>query len=159
MAVNKEEWKAIDGFSNYEISDKGRVRSVSRKVFHGGMKKEMKLKGKLMRQRWHQKAKCYILDMIDDDKKRRTFYPHLGTAKAFVPKSNEDQTKVIHIDNNPKNNKAENLQWMTPSAHMKWQFEVGNKDNRKVWKIRKKLYKNGIKPKTKLPERPKKQNS
>lgn len=120
----------------------------------------MKIKGKIMKQRWNKACKCYFLDLIDDNKKRRTVYPHKEVAKIFVP--NEDvaeNTMIIHKDNNPRNNKAENLKWVNSSEHMRWQFEVGNKDNYKVWKTRKKRYKNGFKPETVLPGRPKKAES
>jgi hypothetical protein len=40
---------------------------------------------------------------------------------------------------------------------MSFQFKVGNKDNHKVWKIRKKKYKNGFKPDTVFKGRPKKE--
>ena len=98
-----------------------------------------------------------LLDLIDDDKKRRTVYPHKETAKVFVKNSDPSKlTMIIHDDNNPRNNKADNLKWVSPSDHMKWQFEVGNKNNFKVWKTRKKRYKNGFKPGTVLPGRPRK---
>ena len=117
----------------------------------------MTLKGKLMKQRWNKTCKCYFLDLIDDEGKRRTVYPHKEVAKAFVKNDDADNlTMIIHVDNNPRNNHVGNLQWMTASAHMKWQFEVGNKNNYKVWKTRKKLYKNGFKEDTVLPGRPRK---
>lgn len=114
----------------------------------------------MMRQRWNKACKCYFLDLIDDEKRRRTVYPHREVANVFVPNPNPEELKmIIHIDNNPRNNKSENLQWMSKSAHMKWQFEVGNKNNFKVWKTRKKRYKNGFKPETVLPGRPKKETA
>jgi hypothetical protein len=152
----KEDWAPIEGFSNYEISSKGKIRSKTRKVWHKGSQVHMKIRGKMMRQRWNKICKCYFLDLIDDDKKRRTVYPHKETAKAFLPRTSDDLTMIIHVDNNPRNNAVENLQWMTASDHMKWQFEVGNKNNFKVWKTRKKRYKNGFKPETVLPGRPRK---
>jgi hypothetical protein len=94
--------------------------------------------------------------IIDDYGKRRTVYPHKETAKAFVERSDHESSMIIHLDNNPRNNHFENLQWVSPSEHMKWQFEVGNKNNFKVWKTRKKKYKNGFKPDTILPGRPRK---
>jgi hypothetical protein len=152
-----EHWEPIPGFKNYEISSNGRIKSVTRKVWHRGSKTNMTLKGKLMRQRWNKTCKCYFLDLIDNDGKRRTVYPHKEVAKAFVPNDNPGEfTMIIHKDNNPRNNTADNLQWMTASEHMKWQFEVGNKNNYKVWKTRKKLYKNGFKETTVLPGRPRK---
>ncbi len=158
MADQKEEkWEGIEGFSNYEISNKGRIRSKTRKSWHKGSQVYMKIKGKLMKQRWNKTCKCYFLDLIDDDKKRRTVYPHKETAKVFVKNSDPSKlTMIIHDDNNPRNNKADNLKWVSPSDHMKWQFEVGNKNNFKVWKTRKKRYKNGFKPGTVLPGRPRK---
>ena len=158
MTEQKEEsWAPIEGFSNYEISSKGKIRSKTRTSWHKGSQTHMKIKGKMMKQRWNKACKCYFLDLIDDEKKRRTVYPHKEVAKAFIPNEDPDQLKmIIHKDNNPRNNKAENLQWMSKSAHMKWQFEVGNKNNFKVWKTRKKRYKNGFKPDTVLPGRPRK---
>ncbi|MDH5608176.1 MAG: NUMOD4 motif-containing HNH endonuclease [Cyclobacteriaceae bacterium] len=153
----EEQWEPIPGFKNYQISNRGKIRSITRKVWHKGSNTHMNLKGKMMKQRWNKACKCYFLDLIDDEGKRRTVYPHKEVAKAFVPNDNASELKmIIHIDNNPRNNQADNLQWMTPSEHMKWQFDVGNKNNFKVWKTRKKLYKNGFKPTTVLPGRPKK---
>lgn len=154
---SEEKWEGIKGFSNYEISSKGRIRSKTRKSWHKGSQVYMKIKGKLMKQRWNKTCKCYFLDLIDDDKRRRTVYPHKETAVAFVKNPNPSElTMIIHEDNNPRNNKSDNLKWVTASEHMKWQFEVGNKNNYKVWKTRKKRYKNGFKPGTVLPGRPKK---
>lgn len=152
-----EEWKDIKGFSSYEISNKGRIRSKTRKTWHKGSQVYMKINGKLLKQRWNGACKCYFLDLLDDEKKRRTVYPHKETAIAFVNNSDPSElTRIIHKDNNPKNNHADNLKWVTASDHMKWQFEVGNKNNFKMWKTRKKRYKNGFKPDTVLPGRPKK---
>ena len=158
MSKQETIWAEIPGFSNYQISNNGKVRSKTREVYHKGSKVMMKLKGKQMRQRWNKICKCYFLDLIDDQKKRRTVYPHKEVAKAFV--QNPDPCKyvmIVHKDNNPRNNSFENLEWKTKSEHMKWQFEVGNKNNFKVWKTRKKRYKNGFKPDTVLPGRPKKE--
>lgn len=152
----EELWAGIPGFQNYEVSSRGKIRSKTRKTWHRGSKTHMTLKGKLMKQRWNKTCKCYFLDLIDDDGRRRTVYPHKEVAKAFVDNGEGEKTMIIHEDNNPRNNSSSNLKWMTPSEHMKWQFEVGNKNNYKVWKTRKKLYKNGFKETTVLPGRPRK---
>lgn len=153
--MEDEKWQSISGFGSYFISSNGRVRSIKRTVPHGSNGK-MTLKGRVMKQRWHKIAKALFLDLMDDEKKRRTVYPHKEVAKAFVVRPSEEHVMIVHKDNNPRNNKAENLQWMTKSEHMKWQFKVGNKDNFKVWEIRKKRYANGFKPDTVLPGRPRK---
>ncbi len=165
MAIQKVErveevWKAIEGFSNYEISNSGKVRSKDRKTWHKGSKTYMKIKGKIMKQRWNKTCKCYFLDLIDDNGKRRTVYPHKEVAKAFcINVLPSEYTMVIHLDNNPKNNDSTNLDWVSPSDHMAFQFKVGNKDNYKVWKVRKKRYKNGFKSTTVFKGRPKKDQS
>ena len=152
-----EQWDSIPGFQNYQISNRGKIKSITRKVWHKGSKVNMNLRGRMMRQRWNKTCKCYFLDLIDEGGKRRTVYPHKEVAKAFVSNSKpKELTMIIHTDNNPRNNHADNLKWMTASDHMKWQFEVGNKNNYKVWKTRKKLYKNGFKETTVLPGRPRK---
>lgn len=155
-----EVWKNIDDFSNYEVSNRGRIRSKDRQTFHRGSKTMMKVKGKVMKQRWNKACKCYFLDLLNDDGRRRTVYPHKEVAKAFcINVLPEEFSMIIHLDNNPKNNDSTNLEWVSPSDHMAFQFENGNKDNYKVWKIRKRRYKNGFKPDTTFPGRPKKGES
>ena len=156
VSKSKEKWAQIPNFKNYLISNQGKIKSIARKVWHSGSKTEMRLKSKIMCQRWNKKCKCYFLDLMSDDKKRRTIYPHKEVAKLYVPNDDETKIMIIHKDNNPRNNRAENLLWMTASQHMRWQFEMGNKNNFKVWKTRKKLYANGFKETTVLPGRPKK---
>jgi len=156
VSKSKEKWGQIPNFKNYLISNQGKIKSIARKVWHSGSKTEMRLKSKIMCQRWNKKCKCYFLDLMSDDKKRRTIYPHKEVAKLYVPNDDETKIMIVHKDNNPRNNKAENLLWMTASQHMRWQFEMGNKNNFKVWKTRKKLYANGFKETTVLPGRPKK---
>lgn len=152
-----EVWKPIIGFSNYEVSNKGQIKSKDRKTWHKGSGAWMNVKGKVMKQRWNKSCKCYFLDLINDEGKRCTVYPHKEVAKAFCINILPEQfTMVVHLDNNPKNNDSSNLDWVNPSEHMAFQFKVGNKDNFKVWKVRKKKYSNGFKPETVFKGRPKK---
>lgn len=153
----EEVWKPIDGFKNYEVSNKGQIRSKDRKTWHNGSQKHMKIKGKIMKQRWNKSCKCYFMDLINDEGKRKTVYPHKEVAKAFcINVLPEEFTMVIHLDNDPTNNDSTNLEWVNPSDHMSFQFQVGNKDNYKVWKVRKKKYKNGFRPDTVFKGRPRK---
>ena len=84
MADQKEEkWEGIEGFSNYEISNKGRIRSKTRKSWHKGSQVYMKIKGKLMKQRWNKTCKCYFLDLIDDDKKKKNSLSSQRNGESF----------------------------------------------------------------------------
>ena len=155
-----EVWKPIKNFSKYEVSNTGKVRRKSRKSWHSGSKKEITLKEKVMKQRWNKTCKCYFMDLLDDQGKRKTVYPHKEVAQAFnINILPEEYTMIIHLDNDPKNNDSTNLEWVSPSEHMQFQFEKGNKDNFKVWRTRKKLYKNGFKPETVFKGRKKKEES
>lgn len=145
----EEVWKRIEGFSNYEISNKGRIRSIDRKVISQSSQRTINIKGKIMKQRWNKSCKCFFLDLLDNSGKRKTIYPHREVAKGFCINVLPDElTMIIHLDNDPKNNDSANLEWVSPSDHMSFQFKVGNKDNYKVWKERKKRYKNGFKKQT-----------
>lgn len=141
----EEVWKELQGFNNYLISNTGKIKRKTREVEHKSTGRKTVLKERLMKQRWNKNCKCFFLDLLDNDGNRRTVYAHKEVAKAFcinvLPSEN---TMIVHLDNNPKNNDSTNLEWVTPSEHMTFQFEVGNKDNFKVWQTRKKKYKNGF---------------
>lgn len=158
MAAHKVErtaevWKTIEGFTNYEVSNLGRIRRKARKTYHAGSGKDIELKEKIMKQRWNKTCKCFFMDLLDDKGKRKTVYPHREVAKAFcINVLPEEYTMIVHLDNNPKNNDNSNLEWVSPSEHMAFQFEVGNKNNFKVWRTRKRKYKNGFKDNSVLEE-------
>ena len=142
----EEVWKTIEGYSNYQISNLGQIRRKARKTYHAGSKKDINLKEKIMKQRWNQACKCYFLDLLNDEGKRKTVYPHREVASAFCINVLPDElTMIVHLDNDPKNNNSANLEWVSPSEHMAFQFEVGNKNNFKVWRTRKEKYLNGFK--------------
>ncbi|MEO9965979.1 MAG: NUMOD4 domain-containing protein [Reichenbachiella sp.] len=153
----EEVWKTISGYTNYEVSNLGQIRRKARETFHAGSGKNIALKEKVMKQRWNKTCKCYFMDLVDSDGKRKTVYPHREVAMAFcINVLPQDYTMILHLDNNPKNNNSANLEWVSPSEHMAFQFEVGNKNNFKVWRTRKKKYKNGFKNSTVFKGRPRK---
>lgn len=45
-------------------------------------------------------------------------YVHRIVALTFIPNP-EGKPQVHHIDNDPRNNKADNLEWVTPGEHAK----------------------------------------
>ncbi|MEQ9288564.1 MAG: NUMOD4 domain-containing protein [Cyclobacteriaceae bacterium] len=142
----EEVWKPIEGFANYEVSNTGKIKRRERKITSIKTGKEMRLKEKVMKQRWNKNCKCFFLDLLNDEEKRKTVYPHKEVAKAFcINVLPEEFTMIVHLDNDPKNNNSTNLEWVTPSEHMAFQFQVGNKNNFKVWETRKKKYSNGFK--------------
>lgn len=99
--MNKEEkeiWKEIDGFPDYEVSNLGRVCS-----FKGKYPKILKP--------W--KNSCgYLAVGICTGRKRVMKRVHRLVAEAFIPNL-KNKPEVNHIDEDKLNNVAENLEWVT----------------------------------------------
>lgn len=99
--MNKEEkeiFREIDGFPDYEVSNLGRVCS-----FKGKYPKILKL-GK--------DREGYLYVILYTGRKRVKKKVHRLVAEAFVPNP-ENKPQVNHIDEDKKNNVAENLEWVT----------------------------------------------
>lgn len=106
-----EEWRPVveyEGF--YEISNYGRVKSLSRiSVNKNGIKQLLKEK---IRKPTHGKH-GYLTLHLNKDNKVRQFYIHRLVAEAFIP--NPDSLPFInHKDENKQNNHVSNLEWCTP---------------------------------------------
>ncbi len=144
----EEEWRVIPGFSDYEVSNLGNIRSKERnKSYKSG--RTMSLKAKKKKLRKHPANGFMMTDLIDDKGKRKTVYPHKAVALAFIPNSMPRKRKVvIHKDGDLTNNTVENLKWASFSESIRLGFETGKRDNSKLWEIRRAKYgpKGGLKP-------------
>lgn len=63
----------------------------------------------------------YNLTMPDGSKTRQ--FAHRLVAKAYLPRTNDEQTEVNHIDGNKMNNCVDNLEWVTPSQNQRHALE------------------------------------
>ena len=93
-------WKPIDTDSEYEVSDTGLIRKVHM------MKTFIDRDG-------------YERISIRENNKTRQTGLHRLILHAFDPRDNEEELEVHHKDGNPKNNKLENLQWVTHEENIK----------------------------------------
>jgi uncharacterized protein (UPF0248 family) len=93
--VSKEEWKYIEDFENYEVSNLGKVRNSKT----GRILKTCSQNG-------------YVVAGLCKTKVK-TIPIHRLVAKAFIPNP-ENKAHVNHIDKNPLNNNVTNLEWNTP---------------------------------------------
>ena len=98
--MNNEIWKDIPGYENlYQISNLGRVKSLSRKW----SPKENILKAK-------GGAEIYLHVSLWKNRKSTHLYIHKCVAQVFIPNPNNFKY-VNHKDENKKNNVISNLEW------------------------------------------------
>lgn len=91
-----EEWKKIDNFDGYYISDRGRVYSKKRNIF---MKLKIDKNG-------------YKQIRLSNENKKHYFQLHRLVAEAFIANP-ENKPQVMHIDEDKTNNMVSNLEWVT----------------------------------------------
>lgn len=94
----KEEWKIIEGYPNYQISNYGNVKSLN-------FGKEKILKQKMDRN-------GYFLVGLSKEGKKKHYLVHRIVASAFIPNPN-NLPIINHIDEVKTNNCANNLEWCT----------------------------------------------
>lgn len=102
-----EEWREIEGYEGlYWVSNRGRVKSAAGKSNH---KKEIILRGFGARKGGYQAVWLY-------NGHTKVAYPISRlVASAFLPRK-DSETIVVHKDGNNKNNKVNNLKWMSRSG-------------------------------------------
>ena len=94
--ITNEQWKKVNGFTKYEVSNTGKVRNVHTK--------ELKA---------IRKSKTgYSITDLKENGEKHTKYIHRLVAEAFVENAFSFPC-VNHIDENKSNNHADNLEWCT----------------------------------------------
>lgn len=74
----------------------------------------------------------YLFKQVIINGKSKAFYLHRLVALVYLPVENPDVLEVDHIDNNVKNNRVDNLRWVTPKENVRHSFESGNRKNLKM---------------------------
>lgn len=109
MGNLKEIWKLIPGFkSEYYISNKGRVKSVSRKIKAKNGKFRLS-KEKILTQSINEKGYSRVYLSINGHTVAKRV--NRLVADAFIPNP-DNCSDVHHLDRNRQNNNANNLEWM-----------------------------------------------
>jgi hypothetical protein len=103
----EEIWKDIKGYEGlYQVSNLGRVKSLSRLRFNNGG--EFTSKEKILKP---GKSKKYLLVVLYKNGKRKTFQVHQLVAMGFLGHKPCGMKMVVnHIDNNQANNRVCNLE-------------------------------------------------
>lgn len=106
----KEEWRAVPGYEGlYELSNMGRVRSLDRIVRASGVSKRRAF-GRVLNPYTNKLRYQYVA--LSKDGKSKTLSIHRLVANVFVPNPN-NYSIINHKDENPSNNRADNLEWCT----------------------------------------------
>lgn len=123
--MQEEIWKPIDGYEElYEVSNLGKIRSLDRTTVqcNNGTLTDTKYKGKELKGKANDKG--YVRVHVSKDGKGEYLSVHRAVATAFCEKP-EGCNIVNHLDNNPSNNEATNLEWTTYKGNMQWASKQG----------------------------------
>jgi hypothetical protein len=121
--IEDEIWKELTFTDKkYEVSNYGRVRSFCYDKSDGRIVKPGNIKG------------FYNVSLRVEGKKR-SYLVHKLTAEYFIPRDNEEQSVVIHLDWNKQNNHTSNLQWVTREESYKRMHQLLQETRRKAGKM------------------------
>ena len=132
MQENKEEiWRDVIDFNGiYQVSNKGRIKSVKRKVnSRYGEYKTVPEKYLALNK---DKNTHYISITLSLNCKRITRFIHRLVAEAFIDNP-ENKCCVNHIDGDVTNNCVENLEWVTMSENSKHAYSKSRKRIKTNW--------------------------
>lgn len=114
----EEVWKPIVGYEGlYEISSLGNIASTRRKVANytkNGEKYFQIRNGKLLS--IHDDGHGYMHTKLSKNGKRYNVKVHRLVAEAFIPNPTSLR-EVNHKNGNKKDNRVENLEWVSPSSN------------------------------------------
>ena len=117
MEIAGERWKDVPGWEGrYQVSDKGRVRSLSRRVvtLGRGWKQSTRVyPGRMLK----AGGSTFSVDLVDSGKSRRGARVCCLVLEAFIGPC-PDGLECCHYDDDPFNNCLENLRWDTHAANM-----------------------------------------
>lgn len=119
---DQERWLPVVGYEGrYEVSDLGRVRSLSRVRSHG-----RKWRGRVL-QPWAMPRGYLVVNLWFDNKQQPSLV-HRLVLSAFIGPAPEG-TEGRHGDGNPANNNLTNLSWGTHSENQLDQVAHGTHVN------------------------------
>jgi len=104
-----EEWRPIDGYPNYAISDCGRVMSIRRQCLM--LPRYNRVTGYMYAFLWHEGV-------------RKQYSIHRLVALAFLGSPSE-KLDVNHLDGDKTNNEVWNLEWVTRGDNQRHAYRTG----------------------------------
>lgn len=119
-----ELWKPVVNFEDsYEVSDRGRVRSIDRKVASGIRHNDSVMRtGKILK--YNVKRNGYAQISLSRNGKVKSIGVHRLVAMAFI-ENPESKATVNHKNGNKLDNRAENLEWATQKENSQHAYDTG----------------------------------
>lgn len=117
----QEIWKNIKEYEGYyQISNLGRVKSLSRNVNgpHGTRRIKEKIRSN------NKLSHGYEIIILSKFGEKKVFSIHRLVAEHFIPNP-EDKPAVDHINGIKHDNRAENLEWLTHHENMEHAIKNG----------------------------------
>lgn len=112
----EEVWKPIKHFESlYEVSNFGRIRSLTRKVKHGNS--HITIYGKMMKQVPNEKG--YLMVRLSKNGKGKIFKVHRLVAQAFLNNPHGYQ-EINHLNEIRDDNHVSNLEWCSHSHNLNY---------------------------------------
>ncbi len=110
----RDNLKPIDGYYGYYVDENGNIYSSK----SGTIKQLIP---------YETKNGYMMIGLINDFGCRKKLLVHRLVAEAFI--NNPDSLpEVDHIDNNPKNNRMNNLQWITRKSNLEKSYKTMSPD-------------------------------
>lgn len=103
-----EQWKLIEDYPNYEVSNMGRVRNTKT--------------GRILRLVVNEWG--YLHVTLCKDGKMKRFLVHRLVATTFI-QNPENKSQVNHINGIKTDNRVENLEWVTNSENQQHAIRTG----------------------------------
>ena len=129
--MKMEEWRDIQDFPGYQVSNQGRVRSF--KVYKKGQNR----KTDSLTETPHimscesDDGNGYLKVMLRKEGRSYCRKVHRLVAEAFVENPNPEIFDTVdHISNIKKDNRAENLRWISRESNVRKAYECGLCDRR-----------------------------
>ena len=102
-AMNKEVFRNIKGYPNYQISNMGRIWNAKTQRY---LKPSKKSNG------------YYQINLVAINGKRKKEYLHRLLALTFIDNPN-NYPEIDHIDRNRENNELSNLRWVSKTMNQR----------------------------------------
>lgn len=103
---NQEQWKPVEDFPGYYVSDRGRVKGIRTML-----KPDISAQG-------------YSRVTLSKNKKPVHKLVHRLVAEAFIENPN-NYPQVNHVDGDKTNNNVENLEWCSASYNVRHSIDTG----------------------------------